>query len=175
MRIAVYTLLGIAAANTAIIAWGRTSFVPLGFFAIAAVLFAATLLALAAVIYAFSRRAMNDVARLTLRILISSSIVFASAVVAVPVARHLIAQDLRAAMASARALVPLLDARLVSTGLYPTSLVDIAGSRPLPPMLRRPDAYTTSGTGFVIQIRIPGTVYAASVFHSGEREWKLVE
>ena len=175
MRIAILTLLGVLAANAAVIAWGRTSFVPLGYFAVGALLFALTLLALAAVIYAFCRQAMNDAARLTLRTLVCSAIIFASATVAVPVTRLCIAADLRETMATARALVPLLDARLVSTGLYPTTLAEIAGSRSLPPLLQRPDAYQSSGTGFVIQVRIPGTVYAASVFRSSQREWKLVE
>ena len=175
MRIVLFTLLGMVAANAAVVTWGRASFVPLGYFAVGALLFAVTLLALAAVIYAFCRRAMNDAARLTLRTLVSSAIIFASSTVAVPVTRLCIAADLRETMASARALIPLLDARLVSTGLYPTSLVEIAGSRPLPPLLRSPDAYQSSGTGFVIQVRIPGTVYAASVFRSSQREWKLVE
>lgn len=159
--------------NAVLVVWGRTTFVPLTFLAAAGVLFGLNLLALAAVVYAFSRTTMNDAARLTLRALIVSAAAFASVCLSLPFTRQLIARDVRNAQQRADLLLPDLDAHLARTGLYPLDLAAVAGERPLPRLLSAEDAYRSSGTGFVLQIRIPGSAFQAFVYRSSDRGWQV--
>jgi hypothetical protein len=168
-------VLAAGAANACLMAWGRRSFVPLELVATGSVLLALLLLVLAGAIYAFCRRGMNDAARLVLRTLLVSIVFFASTFLSLPLLQRQILRDMETAIAHANALLPVLDARWAAAGRYPDRLDEVAAGRDLPPLLRRSDFYRGAGTSFVMQIRVPGTPYAAAVLRSGDRQWRKLE
>jgi hypothetical protein len=169
--------LALAAAAVAVFAsawWVSRTLIPPRLVAVCGVAFGLNLLALAGVIYAFSRRAMPDGARLTLRALLIAVFAFCSMAAVPAVARPLLDREVARLRATAHALIPQLDQHLRTTGLYPRRLAELEAGRDLPPGLRRPDVYHSSGTGFVLRIRLPGASGDAVVWRSGSTNWSLV-
>lgn len=160
-------------ANLLFVWWGRHTFMPLGLVWVSAVLLGILLLVLAAILQAFTKARPDPAARLTIRMSVASALVCFALLPSVPILKHQHRVDLEAARARAEALIPLLTDHLHTTGLYPPSLDAVAGDEPLPWLLREPDAYRSSGTGYVMQIRHPGHPFAANERRHTETRWRL--
>jgi len=168
--------LALAAAAVAVFAsawWVSRTLIPPRLVAVCGVAFGLNLLALAGVIYAFSRRTMPDGARLTLRALLIAVFAFCSMAAVPAVAPWFLEREVARLYATAQDLIPRLDQHLRTTGLYPRRLADVAGGRALPPGLRRPDVYHSSGTGYVLRIRLPGADGQAVVWRHSATNWSM--
>lgn len=169
------TLLAAAAANAAFYYWGRHTFMPLGLVWVSAVLLGILLLVLAAILRAFNKARPDPAARLTIRMSVASALVCFALLPTVPLlhARH--RTDFSAARARAEALIPALTQRLHTTGLYPHNIESVAGGDPLPWLLLEKDAYRSTGTGYVFQIRRPGHPFAAEERRHTEVGWRMTQ
>jgi hypothetical protein len=163
------------AANALFILWGRHTFMPLGIVWVSAVLLGILLLALAAILRAFNKARPDPAARLSIRMSVASAMVCFALLPSVPILKHRHRVDLDAARARAEALIPALDAHREATGFYPDTLQPVAGRDPLPWLLTEADAYRSTGTGYVLQIRHPGHPFAASERRHTENRWRLTQ
>lgn len=153
--------------------WVSGTLIPPRIVAVCGVAFGLNLLALAGVIYAFSRRTMPDGARLTLRAILIAVAAFCGMALVPPVADRFLARETQRLFDAAENLLPQLESRVRATGLYPQRLADVAGDTIIPPGLLRPDSYRSSGTGFVLRIRLPGASGDAAVWRSGDTNWSI--
>lgn len=161
------------AANALFIWWGRETFMPLALVWVSAVLLGILLLILAAILHAFNKARPDPAARLSIRMSVASAIVCFALLPSVPLLARQHRADLAAARARAEALLPALQQHLHTTGLYPDSLSAVAGAEPLPWVLRVPDAYRGTGTGYIFQIRYPGNPFTADVRRHTDTRWRI--
>ncbi|MCS6770976.1 MAG: hypothetical protein NZ740_02995 [Kiritimatiellae bacterium] len=166
------TALAIAAANALFYVWGRHTFMPLGVVWVSAVLLGVLLLVLAAILQAFNKARPDPAARLSIRMSVLSAIVCFATLPTVPVleARH--RADFEDARARAERLIDALAAHAERHGTYPASLEELQDPEPLPWLLRLPDAYRATGTGYVLQIRRPGHPFLALERRHNETRWR---
>ncbi len=166
------TLLAAAAANAVFYLWGRHAFMPLGLMWVSVAMLGILLLLLAVILRMLNGARPDPGARLTIRMSFTSALVCFALLPAVPLlhARH--RADLAAARARAEALAPALERHLRDAGRYPETLEAVAGSDPLPWLLRERDAYRSTGTGYLFQIRRPGHPFAAEERRHTETRWR---
>lgn len=163
-----------AAASIALFAWwGRTTFVPLGLVVVGGWLLAILLGVLGAVIYAFSKGQLTDQVRLTLRYLLVGIVFFCATTVGLPLVNHLIKADMAATRSEVENLAGALDTYQAAHGAYPASLDEIAPAAERARLLRRRDAYRSTGTSYVFRIRVPGHPLASEIYRSQDRRWRL--
>lgn len=160
--------------NVVFIVWGRQTFMPLGIVWVSAALLGVLLLTLAAILQAFNKARPDPAARLSIRMSVASAIVCFALLPSVPVLSHLHRVDLRRGREAAEALIPLLERYRTEHGVYPTHLGEIYDGNRLPWLLREPDAYRSTGTGYVLQIRHPGNPFLADVRRQGEPRWRVI-
>lgn len=169
------TILIAIIANIVSFLWARHAFLPVGLVATSAILLGLLLFVLAALIRGFTKNREDAAAKLSLRMTTASAIVCFTLLACVPFVVKTQKNDLQAARTRAEALIPLLQARMDSTGAYPESLAEIAGAEPLPWLLQEPDAYRSTGTGYVMQIRHPGTPTLADVRQHNQTRWRVMQ
>lgn len=174
-RLVLNTALLAITANVAFYYGGRQTFMPIGYVWVTAALLGILLLVLAAIIAAFNRTHPIPQAALSIRMSIASAIVCFAMLPAVPLLKHHQRTDLDAARERAAALIPALQAHFESTGLYPAQLEAVAGDAPLPWLLAEPNAYQSTGTGYVLQIRWPGNPYTAQERRHNETRWRITQ
>lgn len=172
MRTFIFCLLAAVGSNLLFIWWGRNTFVPLGLVVVGGLLLSILLGVLGAVILGFSRRQMNDSARLTLRVLLIAIVFFSSTLAGLPVVHRMINRDVEAARRRAEELADRLSLRFATTGQYPADLKTVAGPEPLPYLLGRRDAFRSTGTSYVFRIRRPGNPTASDLYRSQDRVWR---
>lgn len=173
MRTFLHCLLAAAASIALFAWWGRTTFVPLGLVVVGGWLLAILLGVLGAVVYAFSKGQMNDQVRLTLRYLLIAIVFFCATTAGLPVVRHLIRADMAATRSEVEHLAAALEAYQADRGAYPASLDEIAPAAQRARLLRRRDAYRSTGTSYVFRIRVPGHPLASEIYRSQDRRWRL--
>ncbi len=171
-RIIFLTLLAAVATNTIFYLWGRHTFMPLGLVWVAAGLLGLLLLVLAAILNAFNKTRPNDSARLTIRMSVASALVCFALLPTVPLLKAQQRADLRAALDRAEELIPALAAYHEAHDTYPATLTEIAGPTPLPWLLLDSEAYRSTATNYVIQIRHPGNPYTANERRHNENRWR---
>lgn len=169
------TLLVAFCANLLFVWWGRHTFMPLGLVWVSAALLGVLLLVLAAILKSFTKARPDPAAHLTIRMSVASACVCFALLPAVPYLKHRHRLDLETARTRAEALIPKLTDHLHATGLYPERLDAVADNKPLPWLLREPDAYRSTGTGYVLQIRHPGHPFAAHERRHNESRWRLTQ
>ena len=174
-RQALYTVLAALVANGLFLLWGRHTFLPLGLVWVSAVLLGILLLVLAAILQAFTQARPDPAAHLSIRMSVASALVCFSLLPSVPILKRQHRADLNAAHVRAEQLALALRAYALETGRYPERLDAVAGTAPLPWLLREPDAYRSTGTGYVMQIRYPGHPFAADERRDGETRWRLTQ
>lgn len=162
-------------ANIIYYLWARHTFLPVGLVAASAILLGVLLFVLALMIRGFTKGRDDAAAKLSLRMTTASGIVCFTLLVSVPFVIRTQTHDLQAARSRAEELIPLLQERMDSTGAYPESLADLTGDEPLPWLLLEPDAYRSTGTGYVMQIRHPGTPFLADVRQHNQDRWRLMQ
>lgn len=169
------TLLATLLANGAFLLWGRHTFMPLGLVWVSAVLLGILLLVLAVILQAFTKTRPDPAARLSIRLSVASAFVCFALLPSVPILKKKHRADLEAARARAESLIPALQHHLHTTGLYPSNLMTVAGTEPLPWLLMEPEAYRSTGTGYVLQIRYPGNPFAANERRHNETGWRVTQ
>lgn len=167
------TLSAAIVANGVFIAWGRQTFMPLGVVWVSAALLGVLLLTLAAILQAFNKARPDPAARLSIRMSVASAAVCFALLPSVPVLSHLHRLDLQRGREAAEALIPALERYRAERGEYPSQLTDVIDVESLPWVLREPDAYRSTGTGYVLQVRHPGNPFLADVRRQGEARWRM--
>lgn len=174
-RLVINTVLATVAANVIFWAWGRHTFMPLGLVWVSAVLLGILLLVLAAILQAFNKARPDPAAKLTIHMSVASAIVCFAMLPTVPILKKNQKTDLDAARTRAETLAPALLHHLYTTGLYPSNLDAVAGAEALPWLLKEPDAYRSTGTGYVIQVRYPGNPFLADERRDNETTWRTTQ
>jgi hypothetical protein len=162
-------------ANVLFLIWGRRTFMPLGIVWVSAALLGILLLVLAAILRAFNKARPDPAARLSIRMSVASAIVCFALLPSVPVLKHFHRVDFNAARARADNVIPLLEAHREASGVYPTSLCAVVSRDALPWLLLETDAYRSTGTGYVLQIRHPGNPLAAHVRRHTDTRWRTTQ
>ncbi|MCO5044594.1 MAG: hypothetical protein M9935_04850 [Kiritimatiellae bacterium] len=175
LRITLTSLLAAIAANTIFYLWGRHTFMPLGLIWVSAALLGLLLLVLAAILNAFNKSRPDPAARLTIRMSVASALVCFALLPTVPLLHAQQRADLAAAQTRADELIATLATYHQTHNAYPPTLDPIAGPTPLPWLLREPETYRSSTTGYVIQIRHPGNPFTANERRHNETRWRTTQ
>lgn len=173
MRMFLQCLLAAAASIALFAWWGRTTFVPLGLVVVGGWLLAILLGVLGGVIRAFSKGQMTDHVRLTLRYLLVGMVFFCATTAGLPLVRTLIKRDVAAARSEAENLARQVESYQAAHGRYPSSLDAVVPAAERSRLLRRYDAYRSTGTSYIFRIRVPGHPLASEIYRSQDRRWRL--
>lgn len=172
MRTTLLCLLAALAANALFAWWSRTTFVPLGLVVVGGLLLSSVLGILAALIYAFGKHTMNNDTRLSLRMLLLAVVFFSSTALGLPLIQRLIQADVAATRSEVEILANTLEHYHLQHGLYPEYLNALGATVPRSRLLRRREAFHSSGTNYVFRIRIPGNPVASETYRSEDRRWR---